>query len=128
VHKRPVEIGDPKDLPIGLARLVPRCEQVANERVDLAALSFPFDCEQSHFRTAVGAGNRKILNIRSKVVFLAHVSDNCLYARHERARAWPGVLYFKGGRATGTFRGNVGRPFRGSQVRRLPDCDRFPVF
>jgi hypothetical protein len=90
--------------------------QVANERVDLAALSFPFNCEQSHLRTAVGAGNGEILNIRSRVVvLLAHASDNRLCAGHERAIAWPGIG-FGGGRATGTFRGNVGRPFQGSQV------------
>jgi hypothetical protein len=67
-------------------------------------------------RTAVGVGNREILNIRSRIVFLAHASYNGLCADHERAIAWPGDKDFNGGRATGTFRGNVGRPFRGSQV------------
>jgi hypothetical protein len=46
--------------------------QVANEGVDVAALSFPFDCEQSHLRTALGAGNRKILKIKGRVVVLVH--------------------------------------------------------
>jgi hypothetical protein len=46
--------------------------QVANERVDVAALTFPFDCEQSHLRAALGAGNRKILKIKGRVVVLVH--------------------------------------------------------
>jgi hypothetical protein len=81
---------------------------IANERVDLAALSFPFNCEQSHLRTAVGAGNREILNIRSSVVLLAHASDNRLCAGRRARHSMAGDIDFKGGGATGTFRGNAG--------------------
>jgi hypothetical protein len=49
--------------------------QVANESVDVAALSFPFDCEQSHLITALRAGNTKILNIKSRVVVLASLKQ-----------------------------------------------------
>jgi hypothetical protein len=43
--------------------------QVANECVDVAALTFPFDCEQSHLRAALGAG----LKIKGRgVVDLVH--------------------------------------------------------
>jgi hypothetical protein len=90
--------------------------QVANERVDLAALSFPFNCEQSHLRTAVGAGNREILNIRSRVVLLAHASDNPS-ASYARAIARPGIGFQRRKGHAGTFRGNVGRPLAKAIVR-----------
>jgi hypothetical protein len=116
-----------KNVPIGLHASRRRVTaQVANERVDLAALSFPFNCEQSHLRTAVGAGNREIFNIRSRVVLLAHASDSPS-ASHARAIARPGIGFQRRKGHNGTFRGNVGRLFRGSQVagfglRPLPVC------
>jgi hypothetical protein len=42
-------------------------------------------------RTAVGAGNREILNIRSRVVLLAHAYQSS--ASHKRAIAWPGIEF-----------------------------------
>jgi hypothetical protein len=40
--------------------------------LDVAALTSRFDSEQSHLRTALRASNRKIFNIESGVVVLAH--------------------------------------------------------
>jgi hypothetical protein len=83
-------IGDQRTFLLGLHASRRRATaQFANERVDLAALSFPFNCEQSHLRTAVGAGNREILKIRSRVVLVAHASDNPS-ASHERADCMAG--------------------------------------
>jgi hypothetical protein len=45
---------------------------VANKSVQVPALSFPFNCEQSHLNTALRTGNRKILKIKSRVVVLVH--------------------------------------------------------